>query len=38
MDLDLLDFGAVAVAIFVVLMAVVFIITIWSAALGSPIA
>jgi hypothetical protein len=37
MQLDLLDFGAVVVAVIVAILAIAFIITIWSGALGSPL-
>ena len=37
MQLDLLDAAAVAVSILVILLALVFIYMIWSAALGAPI-
>jgi len=37
MQLDLLDFGAVALAVIVVLLALTFIVTIWAGALGSPL-
>jgi hypothetical protein len=37
MQLDLLDFGAVALAILVIICAIAFIVLIWSAALGAPL-
>ena len=37
MQLDLLDFGAVALAVIVVILALAFIATIWAGALGSPL-
>ena len=37
MHLDLLDFGAVLLAVLVVLLALAFIATIWAAALGAPL-
>jgi hypothetical protein len=36
-QLDLLDFGAVALAVLVVILALAFIATIWAAALGAPL-
>jgi hypothetical protein len=35
--LDLVDFAAASIAILVLLIATIFIATIWSAALGAPL-
>jgi hypothetical protein len=37
MQLDLLDFAAAGLAVVVVVFALVFIVTIWAGALGSPL-